>query len=195
MKYVDVGLAEAARIAGQRMFEGGQREARFGHRPRIAPRQMGVEYPGGKGVTRADPVDDPGHRDLLGLDMVAPRIDPRRKPMARRRCSTGLATPPRVVARAAAQHRQAVHLTLRQRRLPPEVAARLRVEVPERLPVARVVAGCSARQQVHHARLEGLEQAARALLGQSPVLMIMGEVVNLGAELQALLNQTMERVA
>jgi uroporphyrin-III C-methyltransferase len=63
------------------------------------------------------------------------------------------------------------------------------------LPVALVVAGCSARQQVHHARLEGLEQAARALLGQSPVLMIMGEVVNLGAELQALLNQTMERVA
>lgn len=63
------------------------------------------------------------------------------------------------------------------------------------LPVALVVAGCSARQQVHHARLEGLEQAARALLGQSPVLIIMGEVVNLGAELQALLNQTMERVA
>ena len=63
------------------------------------------------------------------------------------------------------------------------------------LPVALVVAGCSARQQVHHARLEGLEQAALALLGQSPVLMIMGEVVNLGAELQALLNQTMERVA
>ena len=61
--------------------------------------------------------------------------------------------------------------------------------------MALVVAGCSARQQVHHARLEGLEQAARALLGQSPVLMIMGEVVNLGAELQALLNQTMERVA
>jgi uroporphyrin-III C-methyltransferase len=43
--------------------------------------------------------------------------------------------------------------------------------------VALVVAGCSPRQQVHEATLDGLEQAARALLGQSPVLIIMGEVV------------------
>ena len=42
------------------------------------------------------------------------------------------------------------------------------------LPVALVVAGCSARQQVHETRLDGLAQAALALLGQSPVLMIMG---------------------
>ena len=32
----------------------------------------------------------------------------------------------------------------------------------------------AARQQVHEATLDGLEQAARALLGQSPVLIIMG---------------------
>uniref|UniRef100_UPI000B197993 uroporphyrinogen-III C-methyltransferase n=1 Tax=Aeromonas hydrophila TaxID=644 RepID=UPI000B197993 len=42
------------------------------------------------------------------------------------------------------------------------------------LPVALVVAGCSARQQVHENTLDGLAQAAGALLGQSPVLMIMG---------------------
>ncbi|MGS3184664.1 uroporphyrinogen-III C-methyltransferase [Aeromonas taiwanensis] len=63
------------------------------------------------------------------------------------------------------------------------------------LPVALVVAGCSARQQVHHTRLEALEEAASALLGQSPVLIIMGEVVRLRTELQALLNQALERVA
>ena len=40
------------------------------------------------------------------------------------------------------------------------------------------------RQQVHEATLDGLEQAARALLGQSPVLIIMGEVQWLRAELQ-----------
>jgi len=63
------------------------------------------------------------------------------------------------------------------------------------LPVALVVAGCSGRQQVHQTRLEALEEAASALLGQSPVLIIMGEVVRLRTELQALLNQALERVA
>ncbi|MGL6471570.1 uroporphyrinogen-III C-methyltransferase [Aeromonas caviae] len=58
-----------------------------------------------------------------------------------------------------------------------------------------VVAGCSPRQQVHEATLDGLEQAARALLGQSPVLIIMGEVVRLRAELQGLLTEALERVA
>ncbi|MGL6432552.1 uroporphyrinogen-III C-methyltransferase, partial [Aeromonas caviae] len=60
---------------------------------------------------------------------------------------------------------------------------------------ALVVAGCSPRQQVHEATLDGLEQAARALLGQSPVLIIMGEVVRLRAELQGLLTEALERVA
>jgi len=53
----------------------------------------------------------------------------------------------------------------------------------------------SPRQQVHEATLDGLEQAARALLGQSPVLIIMGEVVRLRAELQGLLTEALERVA
>ncbi|MGL6272766.1 hypothetical protein ACSZNR_00170 [Aeromonas caviae] len=48
---------------------------------------------------------------------------------------------------------------------------------------------------MHEATLDGLEQAARALLGQSPVLIIMGEVVRLRAELQGLLTEALERVA
>ncbi len=71
----------------------------------------------------------------------------------------------------------------------------LRAGTPGALPVALVVAGCSPRQQVHEATLDGLEQAARALLGQSPVLIIMGEVVRLRAELQGLLTEALERVA
>jgi uroporphyrin-III C-methyltransferase len=80
-----------------------------------------------------------------------------------------------------------------------ERAARIREGMlragPRALPVALVVAGCSPRQQVHEATLDGLEQAARALLGQSPVLIIMGEVVRLRAELQGLLTEALERVA
>ncbi|WP_368229238.1 uroporphyrinogen-III C-methyltransferase [Aeromonas sp. R10-1] len=71
----------------------------------------------------------------------------------------------------------------------------LRAGAPGALPVALVVAGSSPRQQVHEATLDGLEQAARALLGQSPVLIIMGEVVRLRAELQGLLTEALERVA
>ena len=63
------------------------------------------------------------------------------------------------------------------------------------LPVALVVAGCSPQQQVHETRLVALEEAALALAGQSPVLIIMGEVVSLRTELHALLSQTMDRVA
>ena len=41
-----------------------------------------------------------------------------------------------------------------------------------------VVAGCSPRQQVHdRPRLDGAGAGRRALLGQSPVLIIMGRVV------------------
>ena len=71
----------------------------------------------------------------------------------------------------------------------------LRAGAPGALPVGLVVAGCCPRQQVHEATLDGLEQAARALLGQSPVLIIMGEVVRLRAELQGLLTEALERVA
>ncbi|MNH09747.1 Siroheme synthase [compost metagenome] len=63
------------------------------------------------------------------------------------------------------------------------------------LPVALVVAGCSPQQRVHETRLAALEEAALALLGQSPVLMIMGEVVSLRTELNALLTQALDRVA
>ncbi|MGL6436066.1 hypothetical protein [Aeromonas caviae] len=48
---------------------------------------------------------------------------------------------------------------------------------------------------MHEATLDGLELAARALLGQSPVLIIMGEVVRLRTELQGLLTEALERVA
>lgn len=63
------------------------------------------------------------------------------------------------------------------------------------LPVALVVAGCSPQQQVHETRLAMLAEAAVTLAGQSPVLMIMGEVVGLRSELNALLNQALDRVA
>lgn len=63
------------------------------------------------------------------------------------------------------------------------------------LPVALVVAGCSPRQQVVETRLDALAQAAEPLLGQSPVLIMMGEVVRLRTELDSLLGQAMERVA
>ena len=63
------------------------------------------------------------------------------------------------------------------------------------LPVALVVAGCSPQQRVHETRLAALEEAALALLGQSPVLMIMGEVVSLRTELNVLLSQALDRVA
>jgi uroporphyrin-III C-methyltransferase len=63
------------------------------------------------------------------------------------------------------------------------------------VPVALVVAGCNARQQVHETTLDGLAQAALALLGQSPVLIIVGEVVRLRAELQGLLTEALDRVA
>jgi uroporphyrin-III C-methyltransferase len=38
---------------------------------------------------------------------------------------------------------------------------------PRALPVALVVAGCSPRQQVHEATLDGLAQLARALLARA----------------------------
>ena len=63
------------------------------------------------------------------------------------------------------------------------------------LPVALVVAGCSPQQQEHETRLAMLAEAAVTLAGQSPVLMIMGEVVSLRSELNALLTQALDRVA
>src|SRR3546814_8397911 len=64
---VDVTLSEAARITGQRMFEAGEREARFGHRACIAATEMRVQHARGKGVARPDAVDDAGDVDLGGL--------------------------------------------------------------------------------------------------------------------------------
>ena len=63
------------------------------------------------------------------------------------------------------------------------------------LPVALVVAGCSARQQVHETRLDGLAQAALAPARPEPGADDHGEVVRLRAELQGLLGQALERVA
>ena len=57
-----------------------------------------------------------------------------------------------------------------------------------------MVAGCSPRQQVHEATLDGLEQAARALLGQSPVLIIMGRWCGCAPSCR-LLTEALERVA
>ncbi|WP_409422188.1 uroporphyrinogen-III C-methyltransferase [Pseudaeromonas sp. ZJS20] len=63
------------------------------------------------------------------------------------------------------------------------------------LPVALVVAGTSARQQVITSCLSALSQQALALKGQSPVLMILGEVVMLREQLQRLAVQSWRRVA
>ncbi|WP_290435488.1 hypothetical protein [Aeromonas caviae] len=48
---------------------------------------------------------------------------------------------------------------------------------------------------MHETTLDWLAQAALALLGQSPVLIIVGEVVRLRAELQGLLTEALDRVA
>lgn len=63
------------------------------------------------------------------------------------------------------------------------------------LPVALVVAGTSARQQVITTCLGALSQQALALKGQSPVLMILGEVVALRDALLSLAEQSWRSVA
>ena len=63
------------------------------------------------------------------------------------------------------------------------------------LPIALVVAGTTARQQVEITTLACLEQAALNLKGASPVLMIMGEVVHLRAELGNMAESLLRSVA
>ena len=60
---------------------------------------------------------------------------------------------------------------------------------------ALVVAGCSARQQVHETTLDGLAQAALALLGQSPVLIIVGRWCACAPSCKGLLTEALDRVA
>src|SRR3546814_3021455 len=67
VKGVDVGLSETARVARQRMFEAGEREARFGHRARIAARQVRVEHARRQGVAGADAVDDRSEEHTTAL--------------------------------------------------------------------------------------------------------------------------------
>src|SRR3546814_185905 len=78
VKGVEVGLSETARVARQRMFEAGEREARFGHRARIAARQVRVEHARRKGVAGADAVDDAGDVDLGRLVAIVAQVGARR---------------------------------------------------------------------------------------------------------------------
>src|SRR3546814_19230184 len=66
VKGVDVGLSETARVVRQRMFEAGEREARFGHRAPLAARPVPVEHARRKGVAGADAVDDAGDAEQNG---------------------------------------------------------------------------------------------------------------------------------
>ncbi|WP_429081444.1 uroporphyrinogen-III C-methyltransferase [Aeromonas bivalvium] len=63
------------------------------------------------------------------------------------------------------------------------------------LPVALIVAGCSERERVVRCRLDGLSRAALALEGETPVLIILGQVVALRDELKGLLGALASRVA
>ena len=81
-----------------------------------------------------------------------------------------------------------------------EQAARIRAGLlaagaPAALPVALVVAGTTANQRVEVTSLACLEQQAEALLGLSPVLMILGEVVGLREALGQTIEQTLRSVA
>src|SRR3546814_5819695 len=66
VKGVDVGLSETARVARQRMFEAGEREARFGHRARLAARQVRVGPARRNGVGRAEHADEMGRASWRG---------------------------------------------------------------------------------------------------------------------------------
>ena len=63
------------------------------------------------------------------------------------------------------------------------------------LPVALVVAGTTSRQRVEVTTLACLEQTAAILKGETPVLMMMGEVVHLRAELGLMAESLLRSVA
>ncbi len=63
------------------------------------------------------------------------------------------------------------------------------------LPVALVVAGTTSRQRVEVTTLACLEQTAAILKGETPVLMMMGEVVHLRAELGNMAESLLRSVA
>src|SRR3546814_3065215 len=75
---VDVGLTKAARVARQRMFEGGERQPGLCQRARVAARQMRMEHPGGEGIAGADAVDDAGDVDFVRLVRSVPQVGARR---------------------------------------------------------------------------------------------------------------------
>src|SRR3546814_8575098 len=70
---VDVGLTKAARVARQRMFEGGERQPGLCQRARVAARQMRMEHPGGEGIAGAGAVDDAGDADFVRLVRSVPQ--------------------------------------------------------------------------------------------------------------------------
>src|SRR3546814_8871590 len=74
----DVGLTKAARVARQRMFEGGERQPGLCQRARVAARQMRMEHPGGEGIAGADAVDDAGDVDFVRLVRSVPQVGARR---------------------------------------------------------------------------------------------------------------------
>src|SRR3569623_2507494 len=73
---VDIGLAEQAGVAGQRMLARGARQPGARGVLAVAARAQRVEHPGGEGIARADTVADAGEGDFAGLDMADARVDP-----------------------------------------------------------------------------------------------------------------------
>jgi uroporphyrin-III C-methyltransferase len=71
----------------------------------------------------------------------------------------------------------------------------LQAGAPADLPIALVVAGTTRRQRVEVTTLACLEQTAHTLTGLTPVLMIMGEVVHLRAELGDMAETLLQSVA
>src|SRR4051794_18530811 len=64
---VDVALREQARVARQRVFEAGQRQPGMDCGFKIEALPNAVKDARGEGIAGADPVDDPGDDDFLGL--------------------------------------------------------------------------------------------------------------------------------
>ncbi|WP_321410036.1 uroporphyrinogen-III C-methyltransferase [Tolumonas auensis] len=71
----------------------------------------------------------------------------------------------------------------------------LQAGAPANLPIALVAAGTTRQQRVEVTTLACLEQTAHTLSGLTPVLMIMGEVVQLRAELGDMAETLLQSVA
>jgi len=59
------------------MFERGEGKAAFRHGPFAAAFEPGVEYPCGKSIAGADPLDYAGHVNLVGLVCGGAAVDAR----------------------------------------------------------------------------------------------------------------------